>query len=108
MAQEQLIRVAYFTPTKRDGMFVGVCSDKNLDALIEVIRDARTQNKNLVFMLWRNEPREGRKSVATLTVTVERDRPQARRPIESTPPPAKSDPLAGLLGGGGKTARTAL
>jgi len=100
-------RISYFTPTRRDGMFVGIVNEENLDSLISVIKDAKGQGKSIVFFLWRNEPKEGRKSVATLTVAVQQDhRPSvdgpSRRPIGTTAPsaPAKADPLAGLMGGG--------
>lgn len=99
-------RISYFTPTRRDGMFVGIVNEDNLTSLIDVIKDAKGQGKSIVFFLWRNEPKEGRKSVATLTVAVQQDRPSgdgpSRRPIGTSAPaqaPAARDPLAGLMGG---------
>lgn len=103
-------RIAYFSPSKkRENMFVGPVSAEQLDSLIGVIKQAKANGKGIVFFLWKNEPREGRKSVATLTVAEQMDRPQgdspARRPIGNAPQSNKSggaDPLAGLMGGGSK------
>lgn len=100
-------RIAYFSPSKkRENMFVGPVSVEQLDSLIGVIKEAKAAQKGIVFFLWKNEPREGRKSVATLTVAVQNDRPMndgpGRRPIGSAPQSNRSsgsDPLAGLVGG---------
>lgn len=99
-------RVAYFVPIKgKEGMAVGPVSEDQLKTLIGVLEDAHSQKKGIVFFLFRNEPdpEQGRKSIATLTVAVERDRPQGnyRKPIGSVPKsegPAKPNPLVGLFG----------
>lgn len=97
-------RVAYFVPAKkREGMFVGPCNPDQLESLINVIKEAQSQGKGVVFFLWKNEPSETRKSVATLTVAVAQDRAEAspsRRPIGNAgnPAPSTNDPLAGLMG----------
>lgn len=97
-------RVAYFIPSKKEGLFVGPVPSENLDTLISVIKEAKAQDKEIVFFLWKNQPDERRKSVATLTVAVSQPREggSTRRPIGNAPTktaPA-NDPLAGLMGGG--------
>lgn len=102
-------RVSYFTPIKgKEGMAVGPVSAEQLDLLLKTISDARDVGKGIVFFLFKNEPdpEKGRKSIATLTVAVERDRPQSsggyqRRPIANTTPP-KTDPMKDFLGGNTK------
>lgn len=97
-------RIAYFVPVqKRDGLAVGPVSDEQFAALLGVLAEAKEQGKRPVFFLWRNEPdpEKNRKSIATLTVAVERDRPQGqnvgRKPIGNTQSAPKSDPLANLF-----------
>lgn len=98
-------RIAYFVPIKgKEGMAVGPVSPEQLQTLIDTLSAAKEQGKGIVFFLFRNEPDEKRRSIATLTVAVERDRPQGnyrteRKPIGGTTPTVpKTDPLKNLFG----------
>lgn len=104
-------RIAYFVPVKnKEGLAVGVLSDEQFEMLLRVAEEAKSQGKRPVFFLWRNEPdpERGRKSIATLTMAVERDRPQfqqntGRRPIGNTSAPP--DPMKTLFGSGSGNAK---
>ena len=115
LAQSNLVRVTSFVPTRKPGMLIGPCKQDSLEALIAVIKQAQAENKGITFMLFENAPNPDypdRKSVASLTVAVERDRPApgggpGRRPIGNAPRSGgRPDPLkgVGLFGGNAKQA----
>ncbi len=91
-------RLAGLFKTKRAGMLVGTCKGEDLDNMIKLIKEAKSQNVGLTFFLFSNPPKGDRGPVAGLSAAVERPR-EAGSGFQGRPKAKPtSDPLAGLFG----------
>ena len=106
VAERNPNRVGSLFLTKRDGLLVGGVDDEGMAVLVDKIKAARAVDKKIVFFLWLNEPKPGKKVAGSITVDVERDReaPASDSRVRSKPisgataRPGTSSALSGLFG----------
>lgn len=80
------VRLTGLFKTRKRGLCVGTVNAEAIDKLIEKIKEAKKQNKELTVFLWVNDKKdEENQPYFTISVDVAQPRPERGKAIEDDP-----------------------